>query len=44
MVAVTHVGTPSGRTEVTARCQRSRGTQGEVAFADLAFPPESEAA
>jgi hypothetical protein len=42
-VSVTQIGSSSGRAEVTARCQR-RGTQGEVALADLAFPPESEAA
>lgn len=43
-VTVTRIGSPSGRAEVTARCQRPRGIQGEVAFADLSFPPESEAA
>jgi hypothetical protein len=43
-VTVTEIGSSSGRAEVTARCQRPRGTRGDVAFADLAFPPESEAA
>ncbi len=43
-VTVTHIGSPSGRAEATAHCQRPCGRRGDVAFADLAFPPESEAA
>lgn len=43
-VTVTQVGTSSGRAEVTARCRGSHGTDGEVAFADLLFPQQSEAA
>jgi hypothetical protein len=44
-VTVIHIGLPSGRTEVTARCRRgSDGARGEVALADLAFPPQTEEA
>jgi hypothetical protein len=41
---VTEIGPSPGHTEVTASCQRPHGTRGDVAFADLAFPPDSEAA
>lgn len=43
-VTVTQVGTESGRAEVTARCQGPDRTDGEVAFADLLFPRQGEAA
>ncbi|GAA1927977.1 calcium-binding protein [Streptantibioticus ferralitis] len=44
-VAAIHIGVPSGRAEVTARCRKSGvGNGGEVSLADLTFPPQTEAA
>ncbi|MGW7006274.1 hypothetical protein ACWGCW_26525 [Streptomyces sp. NPDC054933] len=44
-VTVSRIGESSGRLEVIARCSRDGGSGGgEVALADLTFPPQTEAA
>lgn len=42
-VEVTELDIPGGRREVVARCESRHGA-GEVAFADLRFPPDTVAA
>ncbi|MET8129849.1 hypothetical protein ABZV67_20150 [Streptomyces sp. NPDC005065] len=44
LVTVTEIGVPCGRPEVAAYCRAAQGGSGEIAVADLVFPPASEAA
>ncbi|MEU4174058.1 calcium-binding protein [Streptomyces sp. NPDC026589] len=43
-VTVTKISVIGGRPEVTADCRTAQGVSGEIAVADLVFPPSSEAA